>query len=546
MKRCKNTHFLLCLLLLSIVLTACTDAPTKYVIGVSQCSEDSWRAKLIDELQMATYFNEGVEVRFASANDNNEQQCHQIDSLVQSGIDLLIVSPNQVNAISTAIDRAYDSGIPVILFDRKTDSSKYTAFMGADNYVIGQMLAQYVVDKLGGKGNIVEIEGLEGSSPAIERHEGFKNLIDKYPDLHIVASASGDWTEQSGVKAMQRIMQQYSGRIDCIFGSNDRMAVGAKSVLHASENVLTIGIDALPDGGIQQVNTGVLDASAIYPTHGDELMQLALNILRGEKYPKESIMVSSLVTSDNARILLLQHEELVRQSANLSKMHGRVDRILDQLGMQEILLVTFFIVILIVCFSLAYIIRAYRQKHILHEQLEQQHSELRRQRDELAEQKEIAERQRDELEIERDKLIEARLVIDANPDVDASLKPRQDDLGGDVLTGDEKLYRQESVFIQRFVKVLDERIADCDLSVEDIGTELGFSRVQLYRKVKALTGKSPVEFVRERRLERAQQLLLDSTFNISEIAYKVGFSSPSYFTKCYKDLYGISPTSVRE
>lgn len=495
---------------------------------------------------MSTYFNEGVEVRFASANDNNEQQSRQIDSLVQSGIDLLIVSPNQVDALSTAIDHAYDKGIPVILFDRKTDSSKYTAFMGADNYLIGQMLAQYVNDKLGGKGNIVEIRGLEGSSPAIERHKGFCDYIAKCPDLHIVASESGDWTEKSGVEAMRRIIQKYNGDIDCIFGGNDRMAVGAKSVLHSSAGVLTIGIDALPNGGMEQVNTGVLDASAVYPTHGDELMQLALNILNGEKYDKENMMVSSLVTADNVRILLLQHEEIVRQSANLGKMHGRVDRILEQLGLQEILLFTFLVVILVVCFSLAYVIRAYRQKHILHEQLEQQHRELRKQRDELAEQKEIAERQRDELEIERDKLIEAHIVIDANPDVDESLKPKQDDLGSDVLTGDEKLYRQESVFIQRFIKVLDERISDSDLSVEDIGSEMGFSRVQLYRKVKALTGKSPVEFVRERRLERAQQLLLDSSYNISEIAYKVGFSSPSYFTKCYKDLYGTSPTSVRE
>lgn len=546
MKGCKITQIVIFLLLLSVVLTGCSDSRTKYVIGVSQCSEDSWRSKLIDELHMSTYFNEGVELRFASSNDDSELQSRQIDSLVQSGIDLLIVSPNQVNTISTAIDRAYDKGIPVILFDRKTDSSKYTAFMGADNYVIGQMLARYVVDKLGGKGSIVEIEGLVGSSPAIERHKGFLDMVKKYPDLHIVASESGDWTERSGKEAMQRILQRYDGPVDCIFGGNDRMAVGAKSVLPSAQGVLTIGIDALPDGGMQQVNAGILSASAIYPTHGDKLMQLALNILNGEPYGKDNMMTSSLVTPENARILLLQHEEIVRQSANLSKMHGRVDRILFQLDIQNVLLITFFIVILIVCFSLAYIIRAYRQKHILHEQLEHQHNELRRQRDELAEQKEIAERQRDELEIERDKLIEAKLVIDANPDVDASLKPRQDDLGGDVLTGDETLYRQESVFMQRFKKVLDERLSDSDLSVEDIGAELGFSRVQLYRKVKALTGKSPVEFVRERRLERAQQLLLDSSFNISEIAYKVGFSSPSYFTKCYKDLYGTSPTSVRE
>ena len=105
-----------------------------YVIGISQCSEDSWRQKLKEELEMATYFNEGVSLRFVSANDDSELQQRQIDSLAESGIDLLIVSPNQLDLLSDEIDKVYDAGIPVILFDRKTDSPKYTSFVGTDNF----------------------------------------------------------------------------------------------------------------------------------------------------------------------------------------------------------------------------------------------------------------------------------------------------------------------------------------------------------------------------------------------------------------------------
>ena len=176
-----------------------------YVIGISQCSEDSWRQKLKEELEMATYFNEGVTLRFVSANDDSELQQRQIDSLAESGIDLLIVSPNQLDRLSDEIDKVYDAGIPVILFDRKTDSPKYTSFVGTDNFQIGEMIGHFLASKLGGRGNVVEIAGLSGSSPALERHNGFAKAIGEYPGIRIVGFANGDWTQESGEAAMNHI-----------------------------------------------------------------------------------------------------------------------------------------------------------------------------------------------------------------------------------------------------------------------------------------------------------------------------------------------------
>ena len=176
-----------------------------YVIGISQCSEDSWRQKLKEELEMATYFNEGVTLRFVSANDDSELQQRQIDSRAESGIDLLIVSPNQLDRLSDEIDKVYDAGIPVILFDRKTDSPKYTSFVGTDNFQIVEMIGHFLAGKLGGKGNVVEIAGLSGSSPALERHNGFAKAIGEYPGIRIVGFANGDWTQESGEAAMNHI-----------------------------------------------------------------------------------------------------------------------------------------------------------------------------------------------------------------------------------------------------------------------------------------------------------------------------------------------------
>ena len=108
---------------------------------------------------------------------------------------MLIVSPNQMHTITAAINRATHKGIPVVLFDRKTDSRDYTAFIGADNHRIGRMMGEYVAEVLHGKGNIVEIEGLLSSSPTIERHKGFVEAISKYPGLKLIDSESAGWKQ---------------------------------------------------------------------------------------------------------------------------------------------------------------------------------------------------------------------------------------------------------------------------------------------------------------------------------------------------------------
>ena len=138
------------LFVLAMVLVSCSGGKVKYRIGVSQCSADIWRDKQNAELRMGAYFHDNIELKFAAAYDNDERQVQQIDSLVNDGIDLLIVAPNQVQTISPAIDRAYDKGIPVIVFERKTSSQKYTALISADNYEMGRVMGEYIVSRLHG------------------------------------------------------------------------------------------------------------------------------------------------------------------------------------------------------------------------------------------------------------------------------------------------------------------------------------------------------------------------------------------------------------
>ena len=104
----------------------------------------------------------------------------------------------------------------------------------------------------------------------------------------------------------------------------------------------------------------------------------------------------------------------------------------------------------------------------------------------------------------------------------------------------------ENAFVARLRDIIQQHLSDSAFSVERIGEEIGMSRVQLYRKVKAMTGMSPVELLRKSRVERGRHLIETTDLSISEIAYKVGFSAPSYFNKCFKDEYGTSPGEHRK
>ena len=732
----KHTLFIIILL---AIISSCSTGEKKYRIGVSQCSDDIWRDKQNTELKMAAYFHDNVDLKFAAAYDSDERQIQQIDSLVNEGIDLLIVAPNQIATISPAIDRTFEKGIPVIVFERKTNSRKYTAYMGADNYEMGKLMGEYIATRLQGKGKLMEVMGLKGSSPSIERHNGFRDALKDYPQLEVIATLQGDWTEPTAYKQVKEWNLQYPDtNIDLVFGMNDRSAIGARKAFSETQKTLPLfcGIDGLPgeNGGIQQVRDSLLEASYIYPTHGDQLLQLALDILDGKPYTKETSLVSALVTRDNARVLQLESEEVTRLSKNVEQLHLTADSYLQQLASQRLFtLFSFAFIILLLMLAFAFYLYNRQKKRILSERQKLEREQLNFYTQvshelrtpltliegpltQLAETEDLQNASKETtnmLAIVRrntrqltqliNKMLEVQvggfqeasntkpddsyvtkeistesapnileteqpqdtsvLIVDDNNDIreylrtilqdkyqvfeaedgqkglalaqeqvpdiiisdvmmpvmnglefcqnikmneitshipvilltaralnshqiegyksgaDAYItKPFQPDLLlariGNLLRNRHLLKdlwgtssnatkkedktattentslssegTRENAFISRFKKVVEERMTDSELSVETIGSELGLSRVQLYRKVKALTGSSPVDLLRKARLNKAQQLLQTTDLSVSEIAYQVGFTSPSYFTKCYKDEYGKVPGESRK
>ncbi len=716
-----------------VLLASCSQDSKKYRIGVSQCSDDIWRDKQNSELKIGAYFHDNVELRFAAAFDSDERQIQQIDSLVGTGIDLLIVAPNQVSTISPAIDRAYDKGIPVIVFERKTNTKKYTAYMGADNYEMGHLMGEYVATRLHERGRIIEVMGLKGSSPAIERHNGFREAIAQHPGIQVVATLQGDWTEPTAYNTVKQWLDNNKGeKIDLVFGMNDRTAMGARKAFEEAGNVMPLfcGIDGLPgeNGGIRLVLDSLLDASYIYPTHGDQLLQLAVDILEGNPYEKETKLMSALVTQDNARVLLMESEEIMRQSHNLEQLHEKASKYLDQLGNQRTLIFVALAAILLLLALLAGIYMYYLQRariqdermlmereqldfytQVSHElrtpltliqgPLDQllRTNDFRGASDNARELFSIVRRNTQHLTGLINKMLDAQvgtpiqemtsaqvdaitvsqpiatpavvpeqdedaptvLIVDDNADIRTYLRSilqgqyrlleaedgkrglelareqvpdlivsdvmmpvmnglefcqqvKKDDISSHIpvilLTAralekhqiegyesgadayitkpfspelllariDNLLHSRhqlkdlwgmkpitepsvtppqdssvtttpiEDAFISRFKKIVEERLSDSNLSVEDLAADMGLSRVQLYRKVKALTGSSPVDLLRKARLAQAQKLLQETTLSVSEIAYQVGFASPSYFTKCYKDEFGTVPGEARK
>ena len=393
-----------------VLLTGCAQQPRKYVIGVSQCSEDIWRDKLNDELKMGEYLNDSLIVKLASSNDDNVLQNKQINQFVDEGVDLLIVSPNQLSAISKAVERAYDKGIPVILYDRKTNSDKYTAFIGCDNYTIGKSMGTFIAQQLQGKGRIVEISGLEGSSPALERHRGFMDAIKPYPGLQVVASEGGNWKEEGGIQAMKRILKQTQD-FDYVFAHNDRLAWGAYVAarqMRVKRNYKYTGVDgmATEGGGLELVRDGIFEASYLYPTKGDEVIALAMKILKHQPYERDNYLSTSIITQANAALTLMEARDTERQTHNLKTLHKQVNQYLSDYNSQKVMLIGLCLFLLVCLAAAALIFRGYLIKMKLNETLAKTNGELKRLNVELGEKNEELKRLNEEvLELTHSRLV---------------------------------------------------------------------------------------------------------------------------------------------
>lgn len=377
----KKYLYLTFIVLLTLASAGCKKSET-YRIGISQCSQDDWRAKMNDEINREIMLHDDAVVEIRSADDSNEKQTADIRYFVDNGFDILIVSPNEADALTPVIKEVYESGMPVIIFDRNINDSSYTARIGVDDKGIGRVAAHYAFNILAPKPKAIEITGLPGSTPAENRHEGFTEDFEKGGGT-ILSSATGNWNQDDAMLVADSLLKIYNDA-DLIYAHNDRMAIGASEVARhiGRDDIKIIGIDAAPSIGIKAVADSVIDATFLYPTEGHRLIRTALAILKGEPYERDvQIPASSAVDISNADILLMQNEALVEETSKMKILKGKIDDYWAKHSSQTLLFYASLAIIVLLCGVFFLLLRAFWQHRRHQAALLEQNKLLEHQRD---------------------------------------------------------------------------------------------------------------------------------------------------------------------
>jgi ribose transport system substrate-binding protein len=273
----------------------------RWTIGMSQCNlGEPWRVQMNLDVKNEAEKHPELKVVFKDAQNDSLKQRSQIEEFINAGVDLIIVSPKEAAPLTPPVAAAYESGIPVIVLDRRILGEKYTCFIGADNKKIGRAAGKWIVERLGGRGRVVELKGLMTSTPGQDRHTGFREGI-KGSEIEIIFEADMKWLEPEARKEMESALARFEN-IDLVYAHNDPGAHGAYLAAKAAgreEDIMFVGIDALPHEGQIYVKQGVLGASFEYPTGGREAIQTALEIFGGKTVEKEVVLSSRVFTKEN-------------------------------------------------------------------------------------------------------------------------------------------------------------------------------------------------------------------------------------------------------
>jgi ribose transport system substrate-binding protein len=306
--------FLLCV---SLIALPCFSQPPKYVIGFSQATTtEPWRLLFNQELLKEARVHPEVRLIVRDGMDDVDKQIADVEEFISEGVNAILISPKVAEGLTPSVNKAFHAGIPVFVLDRDLGNEDYTQFIGSDNLVIGRTAGEYAIRVLGGEGkaqgNVVEIWGGMGSTPARQRHEGFYEAIAREPGIKVISEPEdGDWKQHIAYEIMANMLKRHS-RIDLVYAHNDPMAYGAylaATDVHRQKEMVFLGIDAIPEEGVQWVTEGALTATFLYMTPGAEGLRQALRLLNGERIEKRITLPTMTIDRSNAlEVLRLQGE----------------------------------------------------------------------------------------------------------------------------------------------------------------------------------------------------------------------------------------------
>jgi signal transduction histidine kinase/DNA-binding response OmpR family regulator len=294
----------------------------KISIGFSQCiDQDIWRKSMDHAMEVEASLHPEVDLTIYNANRKAKKQISDIEKFINDNVDVIIISPYESDSIVPVIEKAYAKGIPVIIIDRKVNTTNYSAYLGADNTEVGRIAGRYIISSSKGAANVIEIKGGALTSPVYERSLGFNQIVKQYPNIK-VTSINVD--EYGRPKNDFKDLLDKNPKIDFIYCFNDIIAYNAWKIAKTKgleKNIKFIGVDGLngPNGGIQLIKEGVLDATVLYPTGGSEAIRLALNIFKKEIFSKDNKLNTSLIDSINADIMSNQFDKITLQQSDIEQ-----------------------------------------------------------------------------------------------------------------------------------------------------------------------------------------------------------------------------------
>ena len=367
--------------------------PKKFRIGFSQCiSNDLWRKTMLEEMKRELSFHSNIDFIYREAGASSTKQIEQINELVSQHIDLLIVSPNEIIPLTPIIGKLYDQGLPVVVVDRTIKSTKYTAFVGASNFEVGQNAGKYAANLLVGKGNVLEVTGKPDESPVIDRHDGFMSVISKY---HGIKYLKEIFAILPNLDPLDSIITS-ANKPDLIFALNDALAMDVynKCKSHNLEKrIKIVGVDGLPIErmGMDMVAGKYIAATVLYPTGGQEAIITALKILENKPFNKENSLVTTIIDSSNVRIMKLQSQKMISQQKEIEQRQLLINKQLkitqNQSAVIFLILLALGITILLGGILFYYL----RENKKINKRLEKQNIEISEQRNQLVEMSQKAE-----------------------------------------------------------------------------------------------------------------------------------------------------------
>ena len=354
---------------------------------VISCQGGYWYEEALREIAREHFFHPDIDIRVLTASGPDQQKA-DMESLQAKDMDLLIFSPTLNSDLVSEVERIYDQGVPVILYERKLDTDKYSTFVGADNLIIGRHMGDYITGALKDGGNVILVRGTLSNVAERERNEGFRSALkesDASDRIHLVAECLGEFRRATAREAVVKALEGLPAgtRIDAVVAFNDNMAVGAReafdSLSYQQPPPIFLGVDAQPgpDGGIEQVDRGVLTASFIYPQGGKELMDVAAQILHGEPYERNVSLNSAIVDRSNVKTVMMQRELIEQQQAKVDQLNSSLSQSLSRYADQRTLMILVASIALLVLALAAILWALYRTSVKSRKELDKTNRELR-------------------------------------------------------------------------------------------------------------------------------------------------------------------------